>query len=70
MKESLYFELHPLIERLHHRMLEIVKLELDGLDTQDINSVQAVMLFNIGKISQIVVEQLLLPTRLSNLIAE
>ncbi|MBW8865320.1 MAG: hypothetical protein JF609_10465 [Verrucomicrobia bacterium] len=30
----------------------------------------AVMLFNIGKISQIVVEQLLMPTRLSNLIAE
>src|SRR5258708_7901037 len=48
MKENLYFELNPLIERLHHRMLEIVKLELEGLGIPDINSVQAVMLFNIG----------------------
>jgi DNA-binding MarR family transcriptional regulator len=48
MKENFYFELHPLIERLHHRLLEIVKLELDSLDAQDINSVQAVMLFSIG----------------------
>jgi len=48
MRENFYFELNPLIERLHHRMLEIVKLELDGLGIQDINSVQAVMLFNIG----------------------
>ena len=48
MRESFYFELNPLIERLHHRMLEIVKLELDVLGLQDINSVQAMMLFNIG----------------------
>jgi DNA-binding MarR family transcriptional regulator len=48
MTKNFYFELNPLIERLHHRMLEIVKLELDQLGVQDINSVQAVMLFNIG----------------------
>ena len=48
MKENFYFELNLLIERLHHRMLEIVKLELDALGIHDINSVQAVMLFNIG----------------------
>jgi DNA-binding MarR family transcriptional regulator len=48
MKQNIYFELNPLIERLHHRMLEIVKLELDALGIHDINSVQAVMLFNIG----------------------
>jgi DNA-binding MarR family transcriptional regulator len=48
MKDNVYFELNPLIERLHHRMLEIVKLELDALGIHDINSVQAVMLFNIG----------------------
>ena len=48
MKENYYFELNPLIERLHHRLLEIVKLELEGLGIHDINSVQAVMLFNIG----------------------
>src|SRR5882762_8457461 len=45
MKENYYFELNLLIERLHHYLLEIVKLELDS---HDINSVQAMMLFNIG----------------------
>jgi DNA-binding MarR family transcriptional regulator len=48
MTKNHFFELNPLIERLHHRMLEIVKLELDVLGLQDINSVQAMMLFNIG----------------------
>ena len=48
MTKNYFFELNPLIERLHHRMLEIVKLELEGLGIQDINSVQAMMLFNIG----------------------
>src|SRR5258708_23304855 len=48
MKENYYFELNPLIERLHHHLLEIIKLELDGLGIHDINSVQAMMLFNIG----------------------
>ena len=48
MTKNFYFELNPLIERLHHRLLEIVKLELEGLGIHDINSVQAVMLFNIG----------------------
>jgi DNA-binding MarR family transcriptional regulator len=48
MTKNYYFELNPLIERLHHRLLETVKLELDRLGIRDINSVQAVMLFNIG----------------------
>ena len=48
MKENYYFELNLLIERLHYRLLEIIKLELDGLGIHDINSVQAMMLFNIG----------------------
>jgi DNA-binding MarR family transcriptional regulator len=48
MKENYYFELNLLIERLHRHLLEIIKLELDGLDIHDINSVQAMMLFNIG----------------------
>jgi DNA-binding MarR family transcriptional regulator len=48
MKENFYFELNPLIERLHYHLLEIIKLELDGLGIHDINSVQAMMLFNIG----------------------
>jgi len=48
MKENFYFELNHLIERLHYHLLEIIKLELDGLGIHDINSVQAMMLFNIG----------------------
>jgi DNA-binding MarR family transcriptional regulator len=48
MTKNFYFELNPLIERLHHRLLEIVKLELESLGIHDINSGQAVMLFNIG----------------------
>ena len=48
MKENYYFELSLLIERLHRHLLEIIKLELDELGSHDINSVQAMMLFNIG----------------------
>lgn len=43
-----YFEVISHIERLHRQLLEIVKLELDGLGMRDINNVQAIMLFNIG----------------------
>ena len=45
---KLYLEIISLIERLHRQFLEVVKLELEGLGIHDINSVQAVMLFNIG----------------------
>src|SRR5882762_480671 len=43
-----YLEVVSLIEWLHRRLLELVKLELDGLSIYDINSVQGLMLFNIG----------------------
>ena len=43
-----YLEVISLIERLHRRFLEVVKLELDDLGVRDINNVQAMMLFNIG----------------------
>ena len=43
-----YFEVISFIERLHRRVLEIMKLELEGLGIHDINNVQAMMLFNIG----------------------
>ena len=43
-----YFEVISYIERLHRQVLEIIKLELDGLGIHDINNVQAMMLFNIG----------------------
>src|SRR5580658_7529620 len=43
-----YLEVISLVERLHRHFLEVVKLELDGLDIHDINNVQGLMLFNIG----------------------
>jgi len=43
-----YLELIALIERVHRHFLEVVKLELDRLGVHDVNSVQALMLFNIG----------------------
>ncbi|HTI85704.1 MAG TPA: MarR family winged helix-turn-helix transcriptional regulator [Alphaproteobacteria bacterium] len=38
-----------LIERLHRRFLDVIKAELDRLGIEDINNVQALILFNIGK---------------------
>lgn len=37
-----------LIERLHRQFLEVVKAELDSLEIDDINNVQALILSNIG----------------------
>jgi DNA-binding MarR family transcriptional regulator len=48
MKES-YLNLIALIERLHRQFLELVRTELDSLGIQDINNVQALILFNIGE---------------------
>jgi DNA-binding MarR family transcriptional regulator len=44
-----YFNVISLVERLHRQFLELVKLELEGLGIQDINNVQGMMLFSIGK---------------------
>ena len=43
-----YLEAISLIERLHRQFLEVVKLELDALGIQDVNNVQAMMLFAMG----------------------
>src|SRR5215471_11012216 len=43
-----YLEVIWLIERLHRRFLDVIKLELDKLQIDDINNVQGLMLFNIG----------------------
>jgi DNA-binding MarR family transcriptional regulator len=51
-----YLEVISLIERLHRYFLEVVKLELDGLGTYDINNVQGMMLFNIGDAEMMVGE--------------
>jgi DNA-binding MarR family transcriptional regulator len=44
-----YHDAIQLIERLHRRFLDVVKLELDKLQIQDINNVQAMILYNIGE---------------------
>ena len=47
MKED-YLEVVSLIERLHRRYLEVIKAELDALKVDDINNVQALVLYNLG----------------------
>lgn len=43
-----YLELLQLVERLHRQLLDVVKDELDREGMDDLNSVQALLLFNIG----------------------
>jgi DNA-binding MarR family transcriptional regulator len=43
-----YIEALTLIERLHRRLLDVVKDEFDRKGRVDINAVQALLLFNIG----------------------
>ncbi len=43
-----YLELTRLIERLHRRFLDLIRAELNRLGMRDINSVQALLLANIG----------------------
>lgn len=57
MKES-YFEIVVMIERLHRLFLEVVKEELDRLSRLDITSVQALILYNIGRNHQLTVGEL------------
>src|SRR5579863_10344415 len=45
---DIYVEVISLVEKLHRHVLEILKLELEGLHLHDINNVQGLMLFNIG----------------------
>ena len=45
---SLYLESLTLVERLHRRLLDVIKDEFDRMGRDDINSVQALLLFNIG----------------------
>lgn len=52
-----YFEMIVLIERLHRRFLDIVRIELNKLGIRDINAPQALMLANIGD-SEILVRDL------------
>lgn len=43
-----YLEALQLVERLHRRLLDVVKDEFDRSGRSDINAVQALLLFNIG----------------------
>lgn len=45
---SLYMESLQLVERLHRRLLDVIKDEFDRQGRSDINAVQALLLFNIG----------------------
>lgn len=44
-----YLEAIKLIERLHRQFLEVVKTELDRIGVEDINNIQALIIFNIGE---------------------
>lgn len=47
--KEIYLEAIQLTERLHRQFLEVVKSELDRLGVEDINNVQALILFNVGR---------------------
>ncbi len=44
-----YIDIISLVERLHRQCLEVIKAELDRFGIRDLNSVQALLLFNIGQ---------------------
>ena len=48
-KKGAYLEAMALAERLHRQFLELIETELHRHGIEDINSVQALMLFNIGE---------------------
>ena len=43
-----YLETLNLVERLHRQLLDVIKDELDRREEREINSVQALLLFNVG----------------------
>lgn len=43
-----YLETLTLVERLHRRLLDVIKDEFDRRGRNDINAVQALLLYNIG----------------------
>ena len=44
----LYAETLSLVERLHRRLLDVIKDEFDRQGRSDVNAVQALLLYNIG----------------------
>lgn len=47
---SLYIESLSLIEKLHRRLLDVIKAEFDRSGRGEINSVQALLIYNIGEL--------------------
>ncbi|SCW28621.1 DNA-binding transcriptional regulator, MarR family [Rhizobium mongolense subsp. loessense] len=45
---DLYMESLHLVERLHRRLLDVIKDEFDRQGRNDVNAIQALLLFNIG----------------------
>lgn len=46
--KTVYLEALTLVERLHRRLLDVIKDEFDREGQDDINAVQALLLYNIG----------------------
>ncbi len=46
--KPVYLEALTLVERLHRRLLDVIKDEFDRQGRNDINAVQALLLYNIG----------------------
>jgi len=47
-KKDAYLHLLQLIERLHRQLLDVIKDELERVNQTDVNSVQALLIYNIG----------------------
>src|SRR5439155_25930805 len=45
----LYLDALTLVERLHRRLIDVIKDEFDRRSRSDINAVQALLLYNIGE---------------------
>lgn len=52
-----YFDIIRLIERLHRHFLDVLRAELRRLGIEDINAVQALLLYNIGE-NEVVIRDL------------
>ncbi|MGI9351630.1 MAG: MarR family transcriptional regulator, partial [Rhizobiaceae bacterium] len=46
--KTLYLDSLTMVERLHRRLLDVIKDEFDRKGRSDINPVQALLLYNIG----------------------
>ena len=47
--KALYFEMATLLERMHRQFMDMLKVELDRMHLGDINNVQAIILYNVGR---------------------